>query len=331
LSKTRYILKDVFGKRNEIEISGKQASQIEDAYNFLMASCRVEDLHSLLAISYKEFESFVFQCGLNEMVDGSSSTGEPIELKFGRYRDEANQKFMNLANSYRALCDQAPQHLSKSGKHSSALDEGFARLKNEAFDNEFAYRLFDFLRNMSTHHALPVTKANPYTVRLSPTQVDQSGGLSIDKISLELTVARDVLLKVKKGRTKTKTEVEKIVQSEIDIKAIIRGFIAAQFTIRQNFHDKFVAVHEEAEQVFKETYESFADRNGSQAKFIELFKETNGQYTRILPVKSTFPELVQQLKSRWQGLIFVNKRYPSIEISDQKYVFRVSSEDLWVR
>ena len=331
MKEKRFMLWDLFGEKAEIEIPDSDAFELKAAYDFLIAISSIEDLFSLIAISYSDFEKFVFESSLAAFVDGYHTGDAPFEMAQGRMRDEANQKLLSLTNAYRALIDQAPQRLRSANSFAEGVADGFKRLRSIAFDGSIEFRIFDFLRNMTTHHMLPIRDIGILTSLLFENKADLENSPRVKRHTLEMTVDRTAIIETKKGRRKTKEELGHMVEGSIDLKVIVRGFISALFRFRKEFHGEFEDKLIIACQYFENAYKRFAASTGHEAKFLELYEKRSDTGTKLCPIKRTFPDLVQKQMARSKGLVAVDKAYPSIEIAERQGVYQSQKNDLWRR
>ncbi len=331
MTATRYVLKELFEPYEELEVDKDTANEIRKSYDFLDACSKLEDLFSLVAIGYGEFEKFIFEASLRNHIDGYSSTGEPIELRYGQLKDEANQKLLSLANAYRALCDQSSPRLSKAEALRPNVRKDFKLVLAKAFDDHFEFRLFDFLRNMITHHEMPITSATILSATLAKDDKRFDQSPFINRTTLELLISKSQVVETPKGRKKTKDEVRLIQMANIDAKYIIRGFVAALFKGRSEFHKQIDDAHSTAAENFSVAYDMFMSVYQRDSRFLELHKQSDNSSVRICPVKQTFPELVTVQKNRARRLIQAGHSYPSVEISKQANVYCGENKALWRR
>lgn len=331
MSAKQYILKDIFSDGDEVEIPEGDATSILGAYDFLCSVSGIEDLYSLVEISYSDFEKFIFDTCLTLFVHGDVSSGEPLEMIQGRVRDGANQKLLSLANAYRALCDQSPQRLRSANLQADNIVEGFLTVKSKAFDECFEFRIFDLLRNMITHHSLPVTEIGSLSSVVFLDQTDFKNSPRVSRWTLELAVSKSALLDTRKGRQKTLAEINELPHESLDLKVIVRGFISALFHSRKRFHELLADPLSSSESRFLNAYKKFSDNKEREAKFLELYERIGDREARLCPIKLSFAGLVRKQMAKASGLSSVDEKYPSIEITNRPLVYQGGNDKLWRR
>ncbi len=330
LANEAFYLVSMHDQDSRVPLSVSDAEKVLAARSFLVSCSRLEDLFSLIAISYKEFETFVFEAGLAVHIGEFDGLEEGLDEKFLRSTDYANQKLLGLTNSHRALVDQYPQRLRSSYTHSVDLVELFKKFLASAFDNSFEYRIFDLLRNVTIHSQLP-TKPNYSVSTLAETFEDFPNGRVVGRSSLELNISKETLTKAQQGRRKTKDEIDAISENELDLKVVVRGFISALFDCRSSFHSEIQAYQNDQVSCYNDALALFKAQFPSHNQLVILSKTIDGKEADQVYLKEKFPTLVASKQKRYFGLRAALTRYPSIEVSDRKDVYQGNFPKLWKR
>ena len=101
-----------------------------------------------------------------------------------------NRRLLNLLSSARTFLDHTSHRLVEIHGKGSELPDSFGKLRREAFDRTFSYRLMEKLRNFAQHRGFPL--------RCSITRIGNQDD-SVRQVSLKLTFHRDELLADKDG------------------------------------------------------------------------------------------------------------------------------------
>lgn len=101
-----------------------------------------------------------------------------------------NRRLLNLLSSARTFLDHTSHRLAEIHGKGSGFPDSFGKLRREAFDRTFSYRLMEKLRNFAQHRGFPL--------RCSITRIGNQND-SVRQVSLKLTFDRDELLSDKDG------------------------------------------------------------------------------------------------------------------------------------
>jgi|GEM_PF-508488 len=147
---TRYYLwKAVLARNPKIELSLKEYEGIIQAKKNIVQAIYFEESWDVLVQNFIEFESELLQAALESMIV------EPTEGRvFSEIRLKFARKFSNFLSSCRSYIDHAPHHL-RLIEGGAAIDV-FRNATSEAYDNEFAYRFLEAMRNYAQHRGLPL-------------------------------------------------------------------------------------------------------------------------------------------------------------------------------
>jgi hypothetical protein len=133
-------------------------------------------LYNLVELNYLDLKArldlYLNQYIANPRLDLNEFSSQFIDL---------NRLILNLLSSVRTYLDHTETRLKRTFGDNSSEYKLFKRLTNECFDNHFAYRFLEKLRNYSQHCGLP-------TGTISLTE-DEKGH------TLKLSLLRDSLLK----------------------------------------------------------------------------------------------------------------------------------------
>ena len=218
-----YIGKQYIGG-SELEISKETFEELFQAKRIIWDIIEIEDLFTLIALSYFEFEQTISNYTLQYLI-GTYPHDDTEEL-FRDISDNLNLKILTLLNAVQAYQDQLPQRLkSIQGK----LPEIKAKAKlsfNEAYDSSFEYRLMETLRNFSQHNRLPLGGTTISTANLSREAKLSSDTPSRLRVTLNPYFSAKKLLEDGRINKKIRMEILKRDVDKIDAKLFIRLYIS---------------------------------------------------------------------------------------------------------
>ena len=132
-----------------INISEGQKDEVSQSWSYLKALSAIEELWDAVVQNYLEFESQQLSAALK---DSMVLTG--LYQDHNKSRREFSRSLSNLLHSCRGYINKSRQ--IKMGDPSSDHLYEFKKSFKEQYDNSFAYRLMEALRNFSQHRGEPV-------------------------------------------------------------------------------------------------------------------------------------------------------------------------------
>lgn len=311
---TTYYLSETFMGGVSVEISNTQAKEIYAARQLTLAFLEVEELYSLVAGSFYEFEEFMIGESLRDLTGFYVEQDNfAINMRLDTVRETLNLKLLNILTAYRTYCDHCPQRLQKAEELFPDALRIHKETKSDAFDERLEFRIFDALRNYAQHASLPISNV---TFSLSRQRALDEPNFRI-RNTVEPTLDARKLQLDKSIRPKTRSEIEHLDVKYLSTKAIVRGFISSLGKSRDRFNNASKSALENSKQVFEEAYGFVRDAKGAEAKFVSLVSEDGTTIT----LKQELPDLVMQRRLRWRRLTAITDHYASSDISKSADTF----------
>ncbi|MBD8679256.1 hypothetical protein [Sphingomonas sp. CFBP 13720] len=134
-----------------IPIEDEAGTALDLALDCIQAQIAFEELWETVVQNLLDLERDVLNHSLDDMLFGGQDWNyfQDMRTLFAR-------RLANLLSSCRAYIDLAPRQLRIIG-HNSGLETRFAKLKSEAYEQHFSFRLMEALRNYTQHYGSPIS------------------------------------------------------------------------------------------------------------------------------------------------------------------------------
>ncbi|KIC28812.1 hypothetical protein RA24_09640 [Leisingera sp. ANG-M6] len=271
-------------------------------------------MFQVLAQSFLDFEEDLLKSSLEYAY--TDLHGE-VELSkfFSKVRRRFNVRIITILTAYQSYDDQANRILSHASSLSS-VSQVNNQARTSAFDNNFSYRICAALRNYAQHRDLPLGGFS-IGAKTDFGQNDE-GNLTKDGFGYGVSPWLDLQKfrqssQVKKG---LRVELEKVTEEKIDMKWLIRSFIAAVYdrhaTLRESLKPKIIS----AQHDISAAYETASIEKGEEAKFLSLRGDGNS-----LPMRRDLAATVLKDFNTYTSLKNADRNYVSSKIDHSSDVF----------
>ncbi|OYU37653.1 MAG: hypothetical protein CFE33_19745 [Pseudorhodobacter sp. PARRP1] len=117
---------------------------------------------------------------------------------------------------------------------------------------------------------------------------------------------------------------------KIDIKMLLRGFIAELAKCHANLREAFSPHFDEAAAEITEVYALVSKAKGCDVKHVSVFDETNADDPISTYLRLSNIEQCSAYKVRWRGLQTAQQRFVSSEPVQQDDTFFQTGGDIWI-
>ncbi len=146
----RYLRQNVIGHAPMVPVSDQDAIEIHGAMSAILECIRFEEEWDIVVGNVFSMEQEVLQTALHDVLFSDLDWHD-----FNDLRVKLVRLLQNLLSSCRSYLDHSPQYLNKLDK-SGALSAFFKAETNRAYDDSFAYRFMEELRNHAQHSGHPI-------------------------------------------------------------------------------------------------------------------------------------------------------------------------------
>lgn len=311
------------GKKN-IEISADQYAKVLAYEQIVKTLDEIENLFSLFANSFVEFEEYMIKLVFDDLYRGYFS------LRTHDFFDESKQllnlKLAALLTTSRAHYERTCQLIKQCDRF--RMDP--QTLFSEQWDDRFEYRLMYALRNIMQHAGLPLEN-----VYFSSRTFWEGGSPSdanpcIGRHTVNPRLNTSALAEAPKLNSKFRSELLNLNQEHIDLKFVTRGFVesvaSCQASIRkatQPALDEVLVFHSDLLMEFETTH-------GTQAvdPFVKEGAQSDGSKT---DVSSFLARRLLKKRKMWGGLVYVQRHYVSSEVNMNHLTFPEQDSRIWIR
>ncbi|MBL4873482.1 MAG: hypothetical protein JKY41_08840 [Rhodobacteraceae bacterium] len=326
-----YSLSEVFIGGINLSISCEEYRGIAAAQKTLRALNDVEDLFSLIALSYTEIEKLMLEALVDYNTGNATAHGH---FEFGTYFDELrtslNLKLLTFLVAYTAFDHQLPQicpNISENGEQ--VYDNVKAAIRNE-FDTSLSFRIACALRNHAQHSKLPL-----YGTSIGQTNQWRGGNPTSDepsrsRVTLNPYISSAELAANKNIRPETRNQITSLNLENIDVKMLVRNFMQSIFNVQERFRELTNSQMTNATKIIDQCYETASKEKGNQAKFLSILFHSEGSETESINISDEFPLTVLRKRKMWTGLKHVSRCYLSSEPIHNKNNYQGSDELLWI-
>ena len=242
--KTIYSLTEGFIGGAKIEITLDEFNALEQSRDAIRALRDIEVLFALVGNAFTELEKFLLSSSVEYLTDPFVDNND-MERFFDRFRDTLNLHLLTLFTAARAYEEQTYQRIKAICKANPEFEYNPKPDFSFSFDNSFEYRVMYGLRNHSLHAQLPIDglsfdKTGQWQAGISDSAKPSRSRITINPYFL----ARDI---IDSGiNKKVREEVRKLKLEKLDMKFLVRNYIAQLSIIHGKVRSKTENVLSEA-------------------------------------------------------------------------------------
>ena len=295
------LTEDFIGGIN-VEITLDEFNDLKQSRKIIRALRDVEDLFALVVTAFTELEKFILSSSVVYLTDPFVERND-MQRFFDRFRDTLNLHLLTILNAARAYEEQTIQRIKAIGKDSSEFDYNPKLAFSFSFDDSFEYRVMYALRNHSLHAQLPIDGLS-----FGKTSQSQDGVLGSDTPSRDRTtinpyfLAHDII-KSKKIKAGTREEVKKLGLGKLDMKFLVRSYIAQLSIIHCKVRSETETVLDEALKKLLAAREKLkAEKKNSDIQHLSIWKQVNGEFIDRLYIEPSRLDRVATLRKQWTSL-----------------------------
>ena len=288
----------------------------------------IESLFNLVAESLIAFERYLLNASLDTLA--YRVAGREV---WDRRHNEIDLRILTILTAVRAYHDQRKHLLGQtlmSAGDKSAVETEF----NKAFDRSFGYRLMETLRNYAQHRRLPL---GGYSERnLNESRDDKAGESEPSRLRLTIDphFSRKKLLEGRSAmRSATMNELEALEFEQLDVKYLLRRYIAEISVCHEAFREHSQNSLGESETAFVEMVDTFRnhveedkDQSPRHMVLLKLCHDENADFYADM-------ELVENLKlsrERWRDFQHFSRAYCSSQLVFRKKRYSGSGHKIWI-
>lgn len=290
---------DIGSSAFSVPISEKEYEQIASAKAGLLESLFVEEKFDLVMDNYLELESCFLDATARMMVLRNQDY-----QWFQVQRNLFNRRLVNLLSACRSYIDYSKQHI-----HSTLRGDDKAVMRIEAafslhYDNCLGYRVMEALRNFVQHQGFPI-HAVEY-----PQSWQGEGDDSQLMFGLSLYTKTTYLREGGGFKNSVLEELESL-GGRVDLKPLVRDYIAALGDIHNSMRQMLRPSHEAWDQVFLGAIDRFKSGNPSERSDVGLaaISRENDKLKHYIAVFRDIIDYRLALEGKNKNLMNLGKRY----------------------
>lgn len=297
----RYVL----GSSSFVEISEEEYSNIKSAKVNLLEALFIEEKFDVVIENYLELEIGFLEISAGYMVLRN--------LSYNRFYNEKNlinRRLINLLSACRSYLDQTRHHLHNIFGTDSEIVKKIEEFKNQQYDQCFGYRIMEALRNYVQHRGFPISSVTNIMKSIE----SKSGNRIL--FSLAPQICPEDLEEDKQFK-KTVLEELKSSGDKIDIKPLMRDYIAALGSVHENIRTLLKEKVTYWTQTILTSMDQFKEKypkEPSELGLAAVVRNEDGTYAEPVHLFKEFMEYRQQLEKKNSSLTTLGKRYVSNEV-----------------
>lgn len=289
------------GKIPSIQISGVQYNEVKQAKEEWLAVLGIEEKLALLLDNFFAFEVALLKHGEEFRIWRQFSHIEAMTMRLA-----FDRHMVNFLTSCRLYLDHTSHGISALFGTESEENRALGEFKSSMYDNHFAYRLMEALRNVVQHTCLPF---NSLTQHWSLCQ-------GVDENRIHFTVSPLLSLKEIRETSRLKKsiveELNEMGTKTLDIRPLVQEHMQCLFRvhefIRKILHDKI----SQARIIYERALAQFANiddqkvefsflwirgENGLELDRVELVEEPLSYFDYLSNQNQINPELTRSFTS----------------------------------
>lgn len=223
--KTEFSLAEDFIGGANVKISADEFKELEQSRYTIRALRDIEDLFALVVTAFTELEKYLLTSSVVYLIDPFVEKND-MERFFDSFRDTLNLHLLTLLTAARTYEEQTCKRIGSIRKVINEFDYDPKPAFSCSFDDSFEYRVMHGLRNQSLHAQLPIDGSSFGRVRQSQDGKLGSDTPSRDRITINPYFLSCDIIKAKKFRAKTRHEVEALGLKKLDMKFLLRSYVA---------------------------------------------------------------------------------------------------------
>ncbi|AXX96981.1 hypothetical protein [Profundibacter amoris] len=312
-----------------VEITLGEFNDLRQSRDIIRALRDIEDLFALVVTAFTELEKFLLSSSVVYLTDPFVEEND-MERFFDRFRDTLNLHLLSLFTAARAYEEQTCQRIKEIYKANSEFKYNPKPDFSFSFDNSFEYRVMYGLRNHCLHAQLPI---DGFTFGRSGQW--QDGTPTWNKPSRSrITInpyfsAREII--ESRINKKVRDEVEKLDLGKLDMKYLLRNYIAQLSIIHGKIRSKTENVLGEAlKKLFAAQEKLSSEENNEEIRNLSLWKQVNGKLIDRIYIEPSRLDRVVTLRKRWTSLNYINRAYISSETILIKDTYPNDGADVYI-
>ena len=293
----RFILtKDTLSSSAELEITNSEFEEFVRTKQIVMDTLLLEEKFDIVVQNYVELEQTLMNSVLTYMLLGNHDF-----TSFNNRRGLIDRRIYNLLSSCRSYIDYAVQCAGAVPGCKNEVKSEFSRF----YDQHFAYRLMEALRDFVTHGGLPTDLLN-YRTR------------SVDNTAENRRLKYDLELKLTTRRLKQYGDFKRTVLDEINdrggsvsLPPLIREYISDLGSVNEWLREKCEKPVDDAANKIQNAFTSFdlafpADEKTTYLNAIEL---NGGKRVREVSIFLDLVEYIKHFHRKNRNLVNLHKRF----------------------
>ena len=285
----------------------------------------VEDLFAVLVKGYSEIEKYLLTQAVDFELD--IHRFEQGEM-FDDFRDQMNLLLGAFLNAARAYYEQTIQRLSDVGLVSVKDVKAVFSL---AFDGSFEYRVMDALRNHSLHLQAPISGftisgGNEWKDDIADEGVPKRRSVIIDPYVKKLD-----LINSKKINSSTRAEISSIEEEQLDLKFLLRGYVAQLAICQKTIRDLTSEPLELALELMEQAENKLCVSAKHKCKFVHASLLSDGSIKHKIYISLEHHEKLRKQRKRWSNLQYLHRVFFSSEINQAKEKYPQHHDEVWIK
>jgi hypothetical protein len=284
-----------------IDITDVECMAITTSITNILECLKFEEEWDLLTGNFFELEREGLETALHDMIFGDLDWQDfqDVRIRFTR-------RLQNLLSSSRGYLDRAPQCLGKLDP-SGGLQSHFRKEARQAYDDSFAYRFMEALRNYAQHNGHPV-----HSAMFDRRRVDKGSealwryitGANIDLSEL----ARDP--KFKKSVIKEATD----LGDRLDAFRLAREYVEKLGDVHQAARKQLMAANFVHVAPVADAIKRYEDAGGDRHGLAVHQRQSDGTHRRIRSILIEPFDRFELLRQRNGSLHNLSRKYASGEL-----------------
>lgn len=283
----KYYLTELVGDKQEfLEINEEEYTQIGVSKDRLFQALFLEQKFDLVVENYAEYELELIKSTAHQMLF--------FDQSWTYYSEDINRisrRIVNLLTVSRLYSDQIIHHLNSIYGPRNKMTDIINKKKSNEYDEHSSYRLMEALRNYVQHRGFPLHGCIYASERVDA-ENDFDG-------NLQYTITPYLSIKKLKEDKKFKISVLKDfegTEDKIDIKPIIRGFIASIAKIHDTIRGLLKADIDLWERRLFESVQSFNRKHGLDEQNFDTYAVIYNEKGLSVDTNHIFKEFLEHRK-----------------------------------
>ena len=287
---------------------------------------RIEDVFSVLARSYVEFEERLLKLSIKSEFEDFDFSNHRVH--FSEFREWINLSLINLLTMSRVYEESLRSRIVGAGLPNLTKADINVLLSQE-YDNKFEYRVGYGLRNFALHDTLPVASMSFSNSSEFEDESNIAASASRHRFTLNPTLSVAPLVASSRLNARVRDELKALDAEKLDIKYLVRSIVESFYRIHENVRKNSAYRFVEIDESHSKLRALLSAAKGEEARHTEIWEVEGGLVRSRKYIASELVEEISKKRARWSRLKFTARSYISNQIIKQDGKLPASDPKLW--